>query len=79
MVEDSATFMKVELNRISEAKGEIHNVRGVGTFLAFDVDSPLKGEILENWMQHTGINMYRSTPTTFSMRPALIFEPKHGA
>lgn len=38
-VQDTSTFLKIELGRISKERGFIQNIRGYGTFLGFDTPS----------------------------------------
>jgi 4-aminobutyrate aminotransferase-like enzyme len=38
LVNDSSTFLKIELNRVANTTGQIENVRGMGTYIGFDVN-----------------------------------------
>jgi 4-aminobutyrate aminotransferase-like enzyme len=38
-VNDTSTFLKIELERVNRTKGIAHNIRGQGTYLGFDVPS----------------------------------------
>jgi 4-aminobutyrate aminotransferase-like enzyme len=39
-VKDTQAFLKIELERVSRAKGTFGNIRGYGTFIGFDVKEP---------------------------------------
>lgn len=78
-VMDTSTFLKIELGRIEQEKGVIHNLRGYGTFLGFDTASVRSAEVLQKWFFRSGIHLLRCGPTTFGLRPALILGPKQAA
>ncbi len=54
LVNDSSSFLKIELSRIARDQGSISNVRGTGTYIGFDVEA---GEInsMLRWMQKRGV------------------------
>lgn len=79
MVSDASTFLKVELNHIQRDKGLITDIRGNGTFIGFDVESSELAESMRSWLQKNGIQVSRSGPRTFGLRPSLVLEPKHCA
>ena len=76
---DTATFLKIELNRVQAEKGVIQNVRGTGTFIGFDVASPDYAETMQKWFFRSGIHLLRCGPQTFGLRPALILGPRQAA
>lgn len=78
-VQDTSTFLKIELNRVEKEKGIIQNVRGYGTFIGFDVENAEVGETMQKWFFRSGINLLRCGDQTFGLRPALILGPKQGA
>jgi len=78
-VMDTSTFLKIELARVQKERGIISNIRGYGTFLGFDVQSPEHADNLQAWFFRSGINLLRCGESTFGMRPALILGPKQGA
>lgn len=78
-VQDTSTFLKIELGRIEKEKGSIRNVRGYGTFLGFDTPSPYIAENMQKYFFKSGINLLRCGENTFGLRPALILGPKHAA
>jgi 4-aminobutyrate aminotransferase-like enzyme len=45
-VQDTSTFLKIELARVEKDKGLISNVRGYGTYLGFDVPNPSTAHLL---------------------------------
>ena len=45
-VNDTSTFLKIELNRVGREKGWVKNVRGYGTFLGFDAPHEKSAESL---------------------------------
>lgn len=79
MVQDTSTFLKVELGHIERDTGLIGNVRGNGTFIGFDAYDQHSADSIQKWCQKQGILLTRSGPKTFGLRPALILEPKHAA
>lgn len=79
MVQDTSTFLKVELLHIERDLGLISNVRGNGTFIGFDTEDVKTADSVQSWCQKQGILLTRAGPATFGLRPALILEPKHAA
>ena len=77
-VQDNSTFLKIELNRVAKSKGIIYNVRGLGNFLAFDVEERV-AENLQEYLIRAGINLVRCGPNTFGIRPALTIRPLQSA
>ena len=57
--------------------GVVSNVRGVGTFLAFDLKDPAtQGKVLAQ-MRHLGVEATGSGSRSFRVRPMLVFTPRH--
>lgn len=79
LVQDTSTFLKIELHRVTKENGFIHNVRGYGTFIGFDATFEDTAEKMQRYFFKSGINLLRCGPKTFGLRPALILEPKHAA
>ena len=75
-VNDTSTFLKIELNRVQKHKGFAMNVRGYGNFIGFDVPSESYAESLQKWLFINGIHLMRCGTLTFGLRPALILGPK---
>lgn len=78
-VMDTSTFLKIELARVEKERGIISNIRGYGTFIGFDAQSPEVADTLQAWFFRSGINLLRCGELTFGLRPALILGPKQGA
>lgn len=76
---DTNTFLKIELGNVARDKKWIHNIRGNGSFVGFDVENELVAEKMERWFARGGIQLLRCGPRTFGIRSALIFGPKHAA
>lgn len=66
---DTSSFLKIELARVGQKNGDVVDVRGYGTHLAFDCSN---GFLLQRWLWRNGINVGRCGPNTISLRPALI-------
>ncbi len=79
LVNDTSSFLKIELNRASVSRGFIHNIRGNGTFIGFDCTSPEMADSLQRWFFRSGNYLLKCGPQTFGLRPALILGPKHAA
>ena len=79
LVQDTSSFLKIELGNAARDHGEIQNVRGSGTAIAFDMDSPEGATSMQNWLLTRGICVARVGPSTIGLRPALILDPSHAA
>lgn len=55
----------------------IQNVRGIGTFCAFDCPTPERREEMLNKLRHKGVNMGGCGDAAVRFRPSLIFQPHH--
>ena len=78
LVESTGTYLAQELQEMSAKYPDwIQNVRGTGTYMAFDVGSGAKRDSLVGKMRHAGINMGGSGEMAIRMRPMLIFSKKH--
>lgn len=76
LVQDTSSFLKIELDNAAQEKGVISNVRGLGTAIAFDVDD---ADSMQNWLLKRGIVVARVGRETLGLRPALICGPSHAA
>jgi 4-aminobutyrate aminotransferase-like enzyme len=74
-VQDTSTFLKIELGNIERDYDHITNIRGNGTFIGFDAESPQAADSLQLWFNKTGIRVARVGPNSFGLRPALILGP----
>ena len=78
-VTDCGTFIRVELDRINKKKRIYTNLRGYGTFLAFDCANFEQTMHLDQHFLNYGILTAMIGPTTIGIRPSLILEPMHAA
>jgi 4-aminobutyrate aminotransferase/(S)-3-amino-2-methylpropionate transaminase len=78
VVQETGSHMKRRLFELqNEYPDWIQNVRGTGTYMAFDVETPQKRDILVKEMRQMGVNMGGSGERAIRMRPMLIFEETH--
>ena len=71
-------YLKKKLEKIENAPGsKIKNLRGKGTFMAFDLDTMELRDKLVGLARNNGINIGGSGETSIRMRPSLIYENKH--
>lgn len=74
LVQDTSSFLKIELGNIAKEHGTITNIRGNGTLIGFDlVDTDT--ESMLRWLQKRGVLVARSGPKTLCVRPSLILGP----
>ncbi|EME26983.1 4-aminobutyrate aminotransferase [Galdieria sulphuraria] len=74
-VSDTGNFVKMELERISrETPFLVANVRGSGTFLAFDMPNAATRDQLLFEMRQKGVQMGGCGEVTIRLRPPLIFK-----
>ena len=78
LVNDSSSFLKMELGHIQRDLGSISNVRGAGTYIGFDVENG-QSDSMMRWLQKRGIIVSKTGPETLGVRPALVLQPKHAA
>jgi 4-aminobutyrate aminotransferase/(S)-3-amino-2-methylpropionate transaminase len=78
-VQDTSSFLKIELGNIARDQGFIKDVRGYGCFLAFDCHSRQQADSIHDWLLKGGIQLGRIGPNTLCVRPALILKPKNAA
>ncbi|KJE98409.1 4-aminobutyrate transaminase [Capsaspora owczarzaki ATCC 30864] len=62
-----------------QSQGNLENVRGLGTFIAFDVKTPALRDKLILAGRMEGLNMGGCGTRSIRLRPSLIFRPKHAA
>ena len=78
LVQETGNYLKSELMELSRKfPNWIQNVRGQGTYMAFDVDTLSKRDQLVRLMRLSGVNMGGSGEISIRMRPMLIFSKKH--
>lgn len=56
---------------------KLQNVRGQGTFIAFDLDTPVLRDRFLNDMRQLGVNMGGCGDKTVRLRPMLVFQRRH--
>lgn len=78
-VQDTSSFLKIELSNAARDKGDISNVRGLGTAVAFDCKDREITDKMQSWLLKRGIVVARVGPTSIGVRPALILGPAHAA
>lgn len=62
LVQDTSSFLKIELENAARDKGEIGNVRGMGTAIAFDCASRDATDSMQHWLVKLGIATARVGP-----------------
>ena len=71
-------FLKEKLEEIQAETGSlVSDVRGMGTFLAFNMEDTAKRDQLVTLMRNSGICMGGSGEVAVRLRPSLLFEVKH--
>ena len=75
---DVGRYFKDRLQKLADSSNNVfRNVRGLGTFLAFDLESmELRDKVVGLGRNH-GINLGGSGDTAIRLRPSLLFEKKH--
>ena len=79
LVQDTSSFLKIELENAARDKGYISNVRGKGTAIGFDCYGKEGADSMQKWLLQRGIVVARVGPATLGLRPALILGPAHAA
>ena len=79
LVQDTSSFLKIELENAARDKGEIFNIRGLGTAIAFDMANKDRADSMQSWLLKRGIVVARVGPNSLGLRPALILNPTHAA
>lgn len=78
-VQQTGEYLMENLNRMqNDFPQHVANVRGVGTFIAFDVANPAKRDKLINDLKDKkGVEIGGCGTSAIRLRPALTFQPKH--
>ncbi len=76
-MELTGKYLKNSLIKISDKYPIISNVRGQGTFQAFDLPSPELAAEFMKMLFSTGVNTGLCGERSIRIRPTLIFTPKH--
>lgn len=76
----TGNYLVEELQKIQQKYPEkVKNIRGTGTFLAFDHESSSSRDSLLSTLRNKGIEMGGCGEAAIRFRPALVFQPKHAA
>lgn len=59
---DTSSFLKIELDRMSQETGLFSTVRGYGTHLAFDCATSETADSMQRWLFRSGINVLKCGP-----------------
>ena len=78
-MQDTSSFLKIELGNAARDKGHIFNVRGNGTMIGFDRKNKAAADSMQSWLLNRGIVVARAGPASLGVRPALICGPQHAA
>ena len=78
-VGDTSSFLKIELENASRDTGNIGNVRGLGTAIAFDCFSSEHADSMHKWLLKRGIVTARVGQQSIGLRPALVLGTQHAA
>lgn len=70
-------YLQTELKEISRKYGKLQDVRGQGTFIAFDMPSAQERDALIAEMRKNGVNMGGCGERAVRLRPMLTFQMKH--
>ncbi|KAG2182926.1 hypothetical protein INT44_005907 [Umbelopsis vinacea] len=70
-------YLQKELKDISRKHGKLENVRGQGTFIAFDLPTPQERDALIGEMRKNGVNIGGCGDRAIRLRPMLTFQMKH--
>ena len=77
-VHEASSVLRTGLMKLSAEFPEyVANVRGVGTFLAFDTANTAHRDALVGAMRANGVNTGGCGPASMRLRPSLYFTDKH--
>lgn len=78
LVNETGDLVMSGLRQLGEYYQEnVHNVRGKGTFIAFDSDTGANRDKLLAYMRTHGVHTLGCGDRSIRIRPALIFGPRH--
>ncbi|RKP33672.1 4-aminobutyrate aminotransferase, partial [Dimargaris cristalligena] len=78
LVQDTGAYVQNGLRTlIARYPGHLHNLRGKGTFVAFDLASPAMRDTFLGEMRQLGVNMGGCGLQSVRMRPMLVFQRRH--
>jgi 4-aminobutyrate aminotransferase/(S)-3-amino-2-methylpropionate transaminase len=70
-------YLQKELKEISRKHGKLQDVRGQGTFIAFDMPTGQERDALIGEMRKNGVNIGGCGERAIRLRPMLTFQMKH--
>jgi 4-aminobutyrate aminotransferase/(S)-3-amino-2-methylpropionate transaminase len=78
-VQQTGEYLMSNLTRMqADFPKHVANVRGVGTFIAFDAETPAKRDkIINDLKNKQGVEIGGCGTQAIRLRPALTFQPKH--
>jgi 4-aminobutyrate aminotransferase/(S)-3-amino-2-methylpropionate transaminase len=68
---DTSSFLKLELGQIEKDKHLIHNIRGYGTHIGFDLKNEKTCDSVQRWLWRCGFNLHKVGPKTLGLRPSM--------
>ena len=68
---DTSSFLKIELERVGKETGFYSNVRGYGTHLGFDCQSPERADSIQRYLFKAGVHVLKCGPKTIGIRPSM--------
>lgn len=77
-VQVTGEYVKAGLESLQDKYDAVSNVRGIGTFLSFDLPTTQERDALILKLRNQGLAIGGCGSRTVRLRPALVFQPKHG-
>lgn len=78
-VDDCGSYIRAELHRVNKKKNVFTNLRGQGTYLAWDTAGYEATRHMATHLIRYGIMVAMVGPRTIGIRPSLLLEPIHAA
>ncbi|KAF9155193.1 hypothetical protein DFQ26_009818 [Actinomortierella ambigua] len=76
---DTGAYVKLELSKLAKKyPSQLSNIRGQGTFIAFDLPTPAERDQFVARLRAAGVNTGGCGPQSIRLRPMLVFQKKHG-
>ncbi|KAG0230052.1 4-aminobutyrate transaminase [Actinomortierella wolfii] len=78
-VAETGAYVKQELEKLAKKyPNQLSNVRGQGTFIAFDLPTPAERDQFVSRLRAAGVNTGGCGAQSIRLRPMLVFQKKHG-
>ena len=81
LIDNAAKVGDIIMNGLKEYEkqfpGLIHSTRGLGTFIAFDANTPANRDAILSKMLAEGVLAGGCGTSAVRLRPSMIFQPKH--